>query len=150
MSLVPAGVRPTILRGSLEDSRIANSSPLAGRLYDPRMADRDELHEARAVLAAERSRLVAEVAEAIVAPGPMTYGSQAAAATQVFEQQRDLAWRERNEQHLAAVSAAIRRLDEGTFGTCVRCGGPIAAERLAALPWAAHCIDCQRLVGRGR
>jgi RNA polymerase-binding transcription factor DksA len=103
----------------------------------------------RAALVAERDRLRADVAEGIVAPDPMTYGSQAAAASQVFEQQRDLALRERNEQHLAAVVAALARLDDGSDGACVRCGRPIAPERLDALPWAAHCIDCQRLVGRG-
>jgi len=110
----------------------------------------ESIHDvARAALEAERARLRAELREGIIAPGPMTYGSQAAAATQVFEQQRDLALRERNEQHLVAVEAALARLDEGTFGTCVRCACPIASERLEALPWAAHCIDCQRLVGRG-
>jgi len=103
----------------------------------------------RSTLIAERDRLRDEVSTGIVAPGPMTYGSQAAAASQVFEQQRDLALRERNEQHLAQVDEAIRRLDEGTFGACVRCGGPIAPERLEAIPWASHCIDCQRIVGRG-
>ena len=74
----------------------------------------------------------------------MTYGSQAAAASQVFEQQRDLALRDRTDQQLELVDAALARLDAGTFGTCVRCGQPIAPERLEALPWAAHCIDCQR------
>jgi DnaK suppressor protein len=103
----------------------------------------------RTMLEAERARLRTEVATRIVAPGPMTYGSQAAAASQVFEQQRDLALRDRNEQHLAAVDAALARLDDGTYGTCVRCGRPIAPERLDALPWAAHCIDCQRIVARG-
>jgi DnaK suppressor protein len=103
----------------------------------------------RSALIAERDRLRDELAEGIVAPDPMTYGSQAAAASQVFEQQRDLALRERNELHLAAVEAALWRLDEGAYGRCVRCGEPIASERLAALPWAAHCIACQRIVGRG-
>ena len=103
----------------------------------------------RAALLAERDRLRGELAEAIVAPGPMTYGSQAAAASQVFEQQRDLALRERNELQLAAVEAALKRLDGGTYGTCVECGDPIATERLEALPWASHCIGCQRRVGRG-
>jgi DnaK suppressor protein len=103
----------------------------------------------RATLTAERDRLKAELAEGIIAPGPMTYGSQAASASQVFEQQRDLALREKDELHLEAVDAALARIDAGTFGTCVRCGRPIAPERLEALPWAAHCIDCQRIVGRG-
>jgi RNA polymerase-binding transcription factor DksA len=103
----------------------------------------------RATLEAESARLRDGLTQAIVAPGPMTYGSQAAAASQVFEQQRDLALREKNELQLAAVEAAVARLDAGTFGTCVRCRRPIAAERLEALRWAAHCIDCLRIVGRG-
>lgn len=107
------------------------------------------LHDPRTALVAERDRLRAEIAEGIVAPGPMTYGSQAAAASQVFEQQRDLALRDKNAQHLVDVEAAIARLDDGTYGTCLRCGRPIAPERLDALPWAAHCIECQRIVGRG-
>ncbi len=116
--------------------------------YDLGMTE-SEATDPRAVLVAERDRLRAEVATGIVAPDSMTYGSQAAAASQVFEQQRDLALRDRNQDHLNQVEAALRRLDDGTFGACVRCGRPIAAERLEALPWAAHCIDCQRTIGRG-
>jgi RNA polymerase-binding protein DksA len=103
----------------------------------------------RRALLAERDRLRAELDVEIESPGQMTYGSQAAAATHVFEQQRDLALREKNEQHLAAVEAALSRLEAGSYGTCVRCGRAIAPERLEAIPWAAHCIDCQREVGRG-
>jgi DnaK suppressor protein len=103
---------------------------------------------ARTALVAERTRLRAELDEVIVAPGQMTYGSQAAAATQVFEQQRDLALRDRAIQQLELVDAALARLDAGTFGTCTRCGKAIAPERLEALPWAAWCIDCQRTSGR--
>jgi len=98
----------------------------------------------RAALLAERARLLGEVEETIVAPDPMTYGSQAAAASQVFAQQRDLALRERATQQLELVDAAVGRLDAGTYGSCVTCGRPIASERLEALPWAAQCIDCAR------
>jgi RNA polymerase-binding protein DksA len=99
---------------------------------------------------AERARLVDDRDETITAPDQMTYGSQAAAASQVFAQQRDLALRDRAEQQLALVDAALERLDGGTFGTCLRCGQPIAPERLEALPWAPRCIDCQRLADRER
>jgi DnaK suppressor protein len=111
--------------------------------------DATDLDAARAALLAERVHLLEEVGETIVAPGQMTYGSQAAAATQVFEQQRDLALRDRAFAQLELVDAALARIEEGRFGTCVRCGKPISAARLEALPWAAYCIDCQRIVDRG-
>jgi DnaK suppressor protein len=107
------------------------------------------LQDPRGALLVERDRLKAEIAVGIVAPDAMTYGSQAAAASQVFAQQRDLALRDRSEQQLAAIDAALVRLDDGTYGTCVRCRLPIAPERLDALPWAAHCIECRRIVARG-
>ena len=103
----------------------------------------------RAALEAERVHLLGEVAETITAPSQMTYGSQAAAASQVFEQQRDLALRDRASQHLALVDTALARLDAGTYGPCQRCGKPIPPERLEALPWAAYDIDCQRILDRG-
>lgn len=105
---------------------------------------------ARARLLTERARLIGEIGEAIEVPEQMTYGSQAAAASQVFEQERDLAMRERAGQHLEAVEAALARLDDGSYGTCIRCGRAIAPERLDALPWAAHCIECQTIVDRAR
>ena len=103
----------------------------------------------RSRLMSERARFLAEIGEAIEAPEQMTYGSQAAAASQVFEQQRDLALRDRAIQHLALVDAALARLDDGSFGRCIRCGGRIAAARLEALPWAARCIECQTAIDRG-
>jgi DnaK suppressor protein len=103
---------------------------------------------ARASLLAERERLMAELGEPIENPGQMTYGSQAAAASQVFEQQRDLALRDRSRLDLSRVEAALRALDDGTYGTCTNCGQPIAPERLEAIPWVATCIDCARKTGR--
>ena len=81
-------------------------------------------------------------------PGQMTYGSQAAAATHVFEQQRDLALRDRAKTQLEQVEAALARLDAGTYGACTNCGKPIAAERLEAIPWTPFCIDCARTGAR--
>jgi RNA polymerase-binding protein DksA len=103
---------------------------------------------ARASLEAERRRLLDELGEPIESPGQMTYGSQAAAATHVFEQQRDLALRDRSRIELARVETALRALDAGTYGRCANCGNPIAPERLEAIPWAPTCIDCARKTGR--
>ena len=113
--------------------------------------DRTTFEVAHAALADERDRLLADQRETtITAPDPMTYGSQAAAASQVFTQQRDLALREHNEGQIAAIDAALARMDAGTWGICVTCGQPIATARLEALPSAAHCIDCQKKASAGR
>ena len=106
--------------------------------------DAADLEPIRAALVAERARLVEEIGETIVAPGQMTYGSQAAAASQVFAQQRDLAMRDRERTQLRQVEEALGRLNAGTYGTCLSCGRVVAPERLEAIPWAATCIECAR------
>lgn len=49
---------------------------------------------------------------------------------------------------LAQVNSALERMDDGTFGTCQRCGRPIGEERLEAFPYVRFCIDCQALSER--
>jgi DnaK suppressor protein len=49
--------------------------------------------------------------------------------------------------NLRDVERALVKLDDGTYGRCDRCGGPIGDERLDAIPWALLCIDCKKLVG---
>ena len=44
---------------------------------------------------------------------------------------------------LAQVRAALRRIEDGTYGTCEYCGGPITPKRLEALPWAAFDLEHQ-------
>jgi DnaK suppressor protein len=44
---------------------------------------------------------------------------------------------------LAAVEAALQRLDHGRYGWCEDCSESIAADRLAAQPWASRCLACQ-------
>src|SRR6185312_4120540 len=43
---------------------------------------------------------------------------------------------------LDAIERAAQRLAEGTYGQCLRCGAPIPAERLEALPAAETCLAC--------
>jgi RNA polymerase-binding protein DksA len=48
------------------------------------------------------------------------------------------------EKEIASVKRALGRIEDGTYGTCVRCGEQIAPDRLEARPEAALCIDCAR------
>ena len=43
---------------------------------------------------------------------------------------------------LRQIRSALRRLDQGTYGTCDGCGEPISDARLEALPAAEFCIKC--------
>jgi len=45
---------------------------------------------------------------------------------------------------LTDVERALRKLDNGTYGLCERCGEAIGADRLEAIPWARLCIRCKR------
>jgi DnaK suppressor protein len=49
-------------------------------------------------------------------------------------------------KELASTAAALRHLDDGSYGLCQNCGEPIAEGRLLAMPAAALCSDCQRQV----
>ena len=63
-------------------------------------------------------------------------------ATIAFERQHVVALIGQARDQLAAIDAALRRLDEGGYGQCERCGQPIAPERLAARPTATRCVSC--------
>jgi DnaK suppressor protein len=65
--------------------------------------------------------------------------------TVAFERAQVASLLERSRAELRALDAAAERLAAGTYGACVRCGNPIATERLDALPAATTCIRCADL-----
>jgi len=64
--------------------------------------------------------------------------------------ERELAIRnlDRESNLLRNVRAALRRIDEGTFGVCLHCEEDISPKRLAAVPWTPYCIQCQEQADR--
>jgi hypothetical protein len=40
------------------------------------------------------------------------------------------------------IEAALGRIDEGRYGNCVSCGGPLGLQRLRAIPEARYCVGC--------
>lgn len=47
-------------------------------------------------------------------------------------------------REIASVKRALGRIEDGTYGECVRCGEDIAPGRLEARPEASLCINCAR------
>ena len=55
----------------------------------------------------------------------------------------------RRSELLRNIEAALRRVEDGTFGTCANCEETIGRNRLVAVPWTPFCIRCQEVFDRG-
>lgn len=69
-----------------------------------------------------------------------------------YASERDLAIRnlDRDSNLLRQVRTALRRIHGGSYGTCIECEWVISPKRLAAVPWASRCIQCQEVADRDR
>ena len=65
-------------------------------------------------------------------------------ATETYDRELDYTLEENSEHVLADIDAALKRIEDGTYGICTNCRKQIPEERLEARPWATLCIDCQR------
>ena len=67
-----------------------------------------------------------------------------------YASERDLAIGnlDREFNLLREVKAALRRIHDGSFGSCIQCESAISTKRLAAVPWAPRCIQCQEAADR--
>lgn len=103
--------------------------------------------QARAALLAERADLE-RGADAVRqatqgASGGISFGKRVGEGTSIaIERFADVAVHGQMLQQVAAIDAALERLDAGTYGVCQVCGRAIPDERLEAIPWAATCVSC--------
>jgi RNA polymerase-binding transcription factor DksA len=123
------------------------------------MAQIDQ-QQVREQLMAERSRLERDIFErtqgdqAIAPVDPLLVDAggvsshQADNADAVSDFERNQAIIANSRLVLKQVQAALARLDNGAYGVCERCGKPIEPRRLAALPYATLCRDCQEATER--
>lgn len=110
--------------------------------------DADARAQLRARLVAHRSELVGEVtelSEPVKAPGvQMQFGKRAGDHTSdaVLQMTRTVTAGQLS-QLTVEIDRALEKLDDGSYGLCDNCGGPIGPERLEALPWAMLCVACK-------
>ncbi len=100
----------------------------------------------RKKLEEERAQLLARS----IPPVEAAKGDEAdlAATQQAKEQSMWLA--NDQKQRLAQIDQALARIASGKYGICDNCGQPIAAERMAAVPHATLCIQCQAKLEKKR
>lgn len=110
------------------------------------------MRDIRARLESEHDRLQAEVDEIAReghealsdASGENNYRDHMAdQGTATFSRELDMTLEENSRDALSAVHRAIERIEDGTYGTCERCGQAISDERLQAMPTATLCISCK-------
>ena len=116
------------------------------------MLDSDMLERLRAALTQQQGDLRREME---------AYGADPGSDDVTFEADMGFSDRSHSTEERARVIAVVRalrsnlhdvdralaKMGAGTYGTCERCGKPIAEERLEAIPWALLCIDCKKLAG---
>ena len=116
------------------------------------MLDRAMLERLRAGLTQQQADLHREIEGYGADPGSddVTFDADAGFSDRSHsteERSRVIAVVRALRSNLHDVDRALAKMDAGTYGTCERCGGPIAEERLEAIPWALLCIDCKKLAG---
>jgi RNA polymerase-binding transcription factor DksA len=100
---------------------------------------RDRLLRIRTVLLQRIKRLAAEASEDT--PGYSIH--MADAATDSFDRDLTLGLASFEQEMLYEVDAALKRLDDGTYGVCELTGRPIPWERLEAIPWTRYSIQAE-------
>jgi RNA polymerase-binding protein DksA len=126
----------------------------------PAKFDVGEIDEIRGRLEAERAELEERIEEIEANVFEKTQSDLtgeagfdedfADAGTATFDRERELSIQNNVRDLVGQIDRAIARIDEGTYGTCERCGRPIDAPRLKALPHALLCMDCKRREERAR
>ena len=70
-------------------------------------------------------------------------------ASATLNREIDYTLEDNSGQVLTEIDAALKRIEDGSYGVCTSCGKEIAVERLEAHPWASLCIDDARKAERG-
>ena len=70
-------------------------------------------------------------------------------AVRNYSKNVQLALSENESRQLELIDQALERLEEEEYGLCQNCEKEIHPKRLAAIPWARYCLDCQQLREQG-
>ena len=70
-------------------------------------------------------------------------------AVRNYSKNVQLAVSENESRQLTLIDEALTRIEDDEYGTCQNCEKEINPKRLAAIPWARYCLDCQELLERG-
>ena len=70
-------------------------------------------------------------------------------AVRNYSKNVQLAVSENESRQLTLIDEALLRIEDEEYGTCQNCEKAINPKRLAAIPWARYCLECQELLEKG-
>jgi RNA polymerase-binding transcription factor len=126
--------------------RVAQAAPTMQQVQATATVMAENLQAILQNLLVEMQRIKAEIAEhARLAQERADSGNDVGDdATQIAEVSKNLALKRHLERLLTQIEAAVRRIEEGVYGVCERCGQAIHPERLQVLPYVTTCVSCAR------
>jgi DnaK suppressor protein len=105
----------------------------------------DKMETYRALLTQKINELLSEAGKTVseMTNGKENYPDPNDRASLESDRNFELRIRDRERKLIMKMQEAIKRIDDGIFGICEVCGGPISDKRLMARPVTTLCIDCK-------
>ena len=120
---------------------------------DPDKLDKKTIAKFRKLLLKQREEIVGEVKQMVESSkemgqdGIQDIGDEAA---NIYNKQVLLSLNENERLRLHEVDEALDRIENGTYGVCEECGGPISLKRLEVRPVAKYCVPCLTKLEKGK
>lgn len=111
--------------------------------------NKTEAKEVRKNLLAERENVVTKLKGSDLSIDDSETPDPVDLAVSNYSKNVQLALSENESRQLELIDEALERLDDDEYGICQNCEKEINPKRLAAIPWARYCLDCQELREQG-
>jgi len=124
-----------------------------GQKKDPDKLDQKTIAKFKKILLKEREQIVGEVKQIVESSkemgqdGIQDIGDEAA---NIYNKQILLSLNENERLRLKEVDESLDRIENGTYGVCEECGGPISLKRLEVRPVAKYCVPCLTKLEKGK
>lgn len=144
----PLGVRKKVRAVSRKTkATLEQAAPRLEQVQATATAMAENVQQILQTLLAEIQRLKSEISKhALLAQDRSTSGNDIGDDGMEIENvSKNLALKQHLERLLAQIEAAVRRIEQGVYGMCERCGQAINPDRLQALPYATTCVNCARI-----
>jgi len=115
--------------------------------------DKKTIGKFKKILLKEREQIVGEVKQIVESSkemgqdGIQDIGDEAA---NIYNKQVLLSLNENERMRLKEVDESLDRIENGTYGVCEECGGPISLKRLEVRPVAKYCVPCLTKLEKGK